>query len=430
MESIKQTIQTLQSFISPSIGTFILIGVGLFLFYYISKWIGDWRKKRKRSEIDRHCQQLSHDETIFVSIASYRDHECANTVFDLFEKAYCPFRITVGICQQNYSQVDEDVLEAYKKLALGGTSDFSDRIRIVRIDADEAKGPMYARHLIEKKLFRGERFYFITDSHMLFTPDWDKNLITEWNQCRQLSLKPILTMYPDDFKPHHRLMPPLNYEKAPGSYLRFKKFNEQTNMIEIEGPGFLRKPTAPVPSMFWAGCCSFGSSSMIQEVPFDPFCDYVFFGEEILMAIRLWTAGYDLYNPTTMYCYHMWDRNRPTFWQQFSDKNNTIHKTRRQKEREGYDRLKKILNMSPEPVTIMPPYGLNPNNTRNQEQYEKIIGVNLRTHQFHSLSGIMGVMDNAPAHEILCKFGTWANFENAKRLLGKTLTQSSTTGSH
>lgn len=417
MESIQQTFQTMAAF-APSTGTWILLGLGVFIFYWVSSKLSEWKQKRSRKRIDEQCQALDPEETIFVSIASYRDKECAETVYDLFEKAHCPFRISVGICQQNYP-VDEDVMENYKKLAQKGTGDFSDRIRILRLDADEAKGPMYARHLIEKRLYRGERFYLVIDSHMMFTPDWDKQLLKEWYTCATQSAKPILTMYPDDFKPHHRMLPPLNYEQSKGSYLRFKKFNDKTGIIEIEGPNFARKPSAPVLSMFWAAGFSFGSASMIQDVPFDPHCDYVFFGEEILMGVRLWTSGYDFYHPTTMYCYHMWERNRPTFWQQFNDKSNAVHRERQQKEQEGYRRLQKILQLSPEPVTVLPPYGLG--NVRSLEEYERLIGIHMKTKQFTSLSGIMGVMDNAPAQEILCKFGTWKNFEGAKQMLVKTL---------
>lgn len=420
MDSLIQNTTGVLSLFTPSVFTFALLGILVFIFFWLRSKYNDWCRKSQRSTIDSQCQQLNPEETIFVSIASYRDKECAETIFDLFEKAYCPFRITVGVCQQN-EWSDEDCIAAYKNLAQNGIGDFSDRIRIIRISADEAKGPMYARHLIEKNLYRGERFYLITDSHMMFTPNWDKRVIEEWNQCRMQSTKPILTMYPDDFKPHHRLLPMAGYETKNGSYLRFKKFNEKSRLIEIEGPSFIRKPQHPVPSMFWAGCFSFGPGSMISEVPFDPFCDYVFFGEEILMAARLWTSGYDFYHPTTMFCYHMWERNRPTFWQQFSDKQNEKHRERQRKEEEGNQRVRNILDVDSNATSVLPPYGLG--KMRTLQEYEEMIGIQMKTKQFTSLSGIMGVMSNAPAQEILCKFGTWKNFESARQILTKELKQ-------
>jgi hypothetical protein len=45
-------------------------------------------------------------DTIFVSIASYRDAECKKTLFDLFYKADHPFRIFVGLVLQIYPTDD------------------------------------------------------------------------------------------------------------------------------------------------------------------------------------------------------------------------------------------------------------------------------------------------------------------------------------
>lgn len=415
---LSTVMDTVRSFISPF--TVIAIALGAVAFAWLTGVYRRWQKNNRRRCIDNQCREVPPNETIFVSMPSYRDPQCAETLFDLFEKAHCPFRIFVGVFQQNYSQQDADVLESYRKLAEDGVGDFSDHIRVLRVEADEAKGPVYARHMIESKLFRNERFYFVTDSHMLFTPNWDQKLIQEWNQCRKISQRPVLTMYPENFQPHHRSFPPSGYENANGSYLRFKKFNETNRMVEIEGPCYLRKPSSPTPSLFWAACFSFASSEMIRDVPFDPRLEYVFFGEEISMAARLWTSGYDLFNPTTMYAYHMWERKRPTFWQQFDNKSDPIHRERQERERLGYQHLYRVLNMDPaQDSTVLPPFGLG--RERSLEAFEQRIGINMRTQQFTSLSGILGVQDNAPAHEILSKFGTWKQFSELKGRLTKHL---------
>lgn len=416
-------VQVVGSWLTPSWVTWLVLLLGLWVCYRVYQIYTHWVRQRQRQTIDRQCQGLDTGETIFVSLASYRDPQCAETIYDLLEKAYCPFRITIGVCQQN-ADGDEDVLEAYRRLAQRGINDFSDRLRIHRIGAHEARGPMYARHLIEKHLYRQEAFYLVTDSHMLFTPHWDRKLLEEWKTCARWSERPILTMYPDDFQPHHRILPPPNYDTARGSYLRFKKFNEQTGLVEIEGPAFVRKPSTPVPGLFWAAGFSFGPASMIRDVPFDPHCDYVFFGEEISMAARLWTSGYDFYHPTTMYVYHMWERRRPTFWQQLEKTSDPVHLQRRQQEREGYRRLRKVLRLSDDAVTVLPPYGLG--RVRSLEDYERLVGIRMKTQQFTSLSGALGLSEQAPAHEVLCKFGTWKNFESAQHLVGRLLTPAAT----
>ena len=40
-------------------------------------------------------------ETIFISIASYRDRLCSQTLENLYKNAKFPQRIYVGICEQN-----------------------------------------------------------------------------------------------------------------------------------------------------------------------------------------------------------------------------------------------------------------------------------------------------------------------------------------
>jgi hypothetical protein len=52
------------------------------------------------------------------------------------------------------------------------------------------------------------------------------------------------------------------------------------------------------------------------EVPFDPFLPWIFMGEEISMSARLWTAGYDIFSPTTNVLNHYYVRRHyPKFWE-------------------------------------------------------------------------------------------------------------------
>ena len=383
------------------------------------------RLERRRRQIDQQCAQIPESESIFVSIASYRDPQCAYTLFDLFDKAACPFRITVGVCQQNYTAVDQDAGEKYKSMARdSGVHDFSHHIRIMRMSAEQAQGPMYARHLIEKHLYRGEKYYLIVDSHMLFTPNWDVECVKMYNQCLVWSPKPILTMYPEDFKPYNRTWTMSNYENEPGSYLRFKKFNEKTNVVEIEGPRFKRKPSAPQLALFWAGCFSFGSASQIKEVPYDGFGSFVFLGEEISMAARLWTSGYDLYHPQKMVVYHMWKRNRPTFWQLLSEPSvNESHQKRQQMEKQGYQRIRSVLGIEDpsQTLTVTAPFNLG--TTRTLAEYENFIGIRMSKQQFTHLGGVLGLPISSSSADILNRFGTWNEYKKMQMLAGDIIRQ-------
>ena len=212
--------------------------------------------------------------------------------------------------------------------------------------------------------------------------------------------------------------------------MRFKKFNDKTGLPEIEGPRFKRKPPLPQVALFWGACFSFGSGDQIREVPYDPYCDYVFMGEEISMAARLYTHGYDLYHPQKMVVFHMWERHRPTFWQQFNNPSNEEHKKRRNMEKMGYERLKYLLD-TPDTTTASAtttatatatqknnqaivalkasPYGLG--SARTLEQYEQTIGISISKQKVFHLAGVLGLPMQSQSPDILHRFGNWKDYK-------------------
>jgi len=65
----------------------------------------------------------------------------------------------------------------------------------------------------------------------------------------------------------------------------------------------------------WQGF-SFASSQLLAAVPYDPHLPFLFFGEEVSMAARMFTRGWDIFAPTRHVLFHRWERHyRPTFWQ-------------------------------------------------------------------------------------------------------------------
>jgi len=73
---------------------------------------------------------------------------------------------------------------------------------------------------------------------------------------------------------------------------------------------------SPAPSTFWAAGFSFSRGEVVIEVPYDPYLPFLFFGEEIAMAVRMWTRGWDLFAPDEQIVFHRWSRcYRSTFWE-------------------------------------------------------------------------------------------------------------------
>jgi [Skp1-protein]-hydroxyproline N-acetylglucosaminyltransferase len=73
----------------------------------------------------------------------------------------------------------------------------SNQIRVQHIDAREATGPCWARHMTQK-LYKGEEYYLSIDSHTRFIQNWDEVLISLSQRCP--SSKAIITTYPHDYE--------------------------------------------------------------------------------------------------------------------------------------------------------------------------------------------------------------------------------------
>jgi hypothetical protein len=314
------------------------------------------------------------ENSIFVSLASYRDPECNNTLFDLFTKAKYPHRIFVGVCQQNAPE-DADCVTA--RLA-----PFMNHIRIIRMSHFEAQGPTYARALIERELYNGELFYMQIDSHMLFVQDWDELCIHQLAMCP--SEKPILTTYPNDFDRITRksvVMPngtkhPLG--SIPPTFLRFREFHKRLKFTEQEKNNFITIPQTPQPSLFWGANFSFSLGELVQEVPYDDNCPFLFLGEEMGMAIRYFTHGWDFFAPCVNIAYHLLKRTyRNTFWEQVYKKNCVVDDVTRLKRKQLEEfAVQRTTDLIYERLPESDPYNLG--NQRTVQEWEQYTGINIR----------------------------------------------------
>ncbi|WP_170942151.1 GlcNAc-transferase family protein [Noviherbaspirillum denitrificans] len=240
--------------------------------------------------------------TIFVSIASYRDPDCQNTVRDLFEKAAHPERVFIGICWQ-YVPVDDDdcfVLDTRPE-----------QIRTIKVHASESKGVCWARSQVQT-LWRGEDYFLQVDSHMRFAAGWDDLLIEMLGKCE--SPKPVLSTYPLAFTPPDTLA-------DDGIVTIFPKEFDDHGVLSQRSEISNMKDAPPVPprNAFIGAGLVFASARIIEEVPYDP---HIYFeGEEITLAVRMWTKGWDIHVPNAVVAYHDYGRRqeRPRHWHDQTD---------------------------------------------------------------------------------------------------------------
>ena len=249
--------------------------------------------------------------TIFVSVASYRDPEAPFTLESLFEQAEHPERVHIGVCFQCDDAEDGDCYDL-SRLQPG----WARNVRVLRMPWQRARGPVWARYLIQQQLFHDEDYFLQIDSHTRVSRHWDSELIRMLGRCA--SPMPVLTTYP------------LPYDGV-GAAARPSTESRLTVLCTraaadgaFGGDGMLRfrarllrdAPSTPTPTPFWAAGFHFSAGAVVRAVPYDPHLPFLFFGEELSMAVRMWTRGYDLFAPDQHVVFHYWARSyRTTFWE-------------------------------------------------------------------------------------------------------------------
>jgi len=235
--------------------------------------------------------------TIFVSVASYRDNECSMTLDSLFSNARYPERIFVGICEQNKADMKDEICISNKVMK------HRNNIRVIKLDHKDAKGPTYARYYCSE-LWRGEQYFLQIDSHTTFVKDWDTTLIEMITQIKsnlKESSRPVLSVYP-----------PTKEQMNLKGFPEFDNGKLNGNNILTLYCGWSEPSDAPKRSNKpWAAAgFMFLESDFLYSVPFDPNLSHLFQLEETLFSARLWTYGWDFYTPNKKVIYHHYNRTK------------------------------------------------------------------------------------------------------------------------
>jgi hypothetical protein len=152
------------------------------------------------------------------------------------------------------------------------------------------------------KQYAGEDWYLQLDSHHRFAPGWDSMLIEQAVICG--SAKPLLTTYAAAFAPADEAQA---VEQV--TTMEFDQFN-MDGLPTFKG-ALLTEPAAqPVRARFVSAHFLFAPGDFVQEVPYDP--ELYFVGEEISLAVRAFTHGYDLFHPARHILWHDYTRTGRT----------------------------------------------------------------------------------------------------------------------
>jgi glycosyltransferase involved in cell wall biosynthesis/peroxiredoxin/predicted 2-oxoglutarate/Fe(II)-dependent dioxygenase YbiX len=264
---------------------------------------GRWHMAKRKTAKDKTAQKKT-DMTeitpvlprIFVNIVSYRDAECQWTVKDLFEKAAHPERINVGICWQFDPAEDAHCfVEPCPR---------PKQVRAKQFHSNDSVGAGWARNEAQS-LAQGEDYTLQIQAHMRFEPDWDTRMIAMLERCP--SAKPAISTYVLPYTP------PDNLSKIPGETLRVRIHSltdpqnaQLINLTRVTVPFEDTQRSSLYPCPFWIGNFLFASTHLFDELPSDPHI--YFYGEEIAYSARLFTHGWDVFQPDEVLIYHYWRR--------------------------------------------------------------------------------------------------------------------------
>jgi len=256
---------------------------------------------------------------IFIQIASYRDPELIKTIQSAIKNAKKPKNLIFAIARQFNPDDKFDDLSEF---------DNDKRFKILNIPYMESKGACWARHLIQQ-LYDGEEYTLQIDSHMRFAPNWDDEMIKMIKQLQKKGYKkPLLTGYVSSFDPENE---PQARVQDPWR-MTFDRFIPEGAVFFLPEtiPGW-QELTEPVPSRFYSAHYCFTLGQFSKEVQHDP--DYYFHGEEISIAARAYTWGYDLFHPHKTLIWHEYTRKgRTKQWdddKKWVERNNLCHKKNR-----------------------------------------------------------------------------------------------------
>ena len=252
---------------------------------------------------------------IFIQIASYRDPELEKTVKSAIENAKKPKNLVFGIARQYHPDDKFDTLDEYRK---------DKRFRILDIPYLESKGACWARNQIQQ-LYKEEEYTLQIDSHMRFAPNWDDEMIKMIKQLQKKGhKKPLLTGYVSSFNPEND---PQERIQEPWRMV-FDRFIPEGAVFFLPEtiPGW-QDLKEPVPARFYSAHYGFTLGEFSKEVQHDP--EFYFHGEEISIAARAYTHGYDLFHPHKTLIWHEYTRKgRTKQWdddKQWVEKNNRCH---------------------------------------------------------------------------------------------------------
>lgn len=324
-------------------------------------------------------------DTIFISIASYRDPELIPTIDSLITNASKSKNLHIVV---GWQHADDEMIDIFLNNGFEPTSNkgslydypvlttkkLGAQVTIIDMDHMQTYGACWARHTIQQ-MYSGEKYALYLDSHHRFVNNWDTLCIDMLESLRTDGHnKPLLTAYLPSYDPKND---PDSRIQHPWE-LHFDRFIPEGCIFYL--PSQIQKYetlSKPVPSRFFSGHFVFVDGTHVEEVPYDG--SLFFHGEEHSMAVRSYCAGYDMFSPHKVVAWHEYTREgRVKMWDDHTSANKKLNKIKKhwgELNSDSHKRYRILFGMDGEESSQIDfgRYGFN--GPRSVDDYEAYAGI-------------------------------------------------------
>ena len=226
--------------------------------------------------------------SVFVQIAAYHDFELPKTIIHAIKQKSGKHDIHFGVFNC-YLKENEIYIPKV------------DNLKIIEKKAPDGIGVGKSRN-IANSFYDGQDYYFQIDSHTRFQKSWDDFLISEVRNYQNCGVdKPLLTTYPGTYRYSNELVESIDWgENVNIIYFGDTPEEFTTNLIPgqraVDPRGTVTQKSISAGSVFTVG--DFGGMDFNDKI--------AFWGEEIFIAAKAWTSGFDLLTPSKQPIYHLY----------------------------------------------------------------------------------------------------------------------------
>jgi Glycosyltransferase (GlcNAc) len=236
--------------------------------------------------------------SIFLQIPAYRDLELPETIKDAISRSSGKNKLVFGIhnCLMPEDQISISDIE---------TPDHVE-IRYIESIAPENIGVQLSRY-VSNELYADEDYYLQTDAHMRFQNNWDVLAIEDYKWYESLGIEnPLITMYPPRYVYTYTKEVSLENVIAPSDHSTRISFRERPDdfvtrfipsQLAISIPQGCQYTSSVAGGMIFTN----GSFAKIK-----PNRKVAFWGEEILIAARAFTHGFNLVTARHHIVWHLY----------------------------------------------------------------------------------------------------------------------------